>query len=107
MLLHIPSKVLRKVILERLKEVIDKRLRPEQAGFCQDRSCTDHTTTLCIIIEQSAEWQSSLSVTFVDFVDRDVIWRLMNPYGIPPEVINIIQGVRRLILLNYPQQQIR
>lgn len=37
--------------------------------------------------------------TFVDFekafdsVDRDVIWRLIIHYGIPPKLINIIQGL--------------
>jgi len=97
MLLSVPSKVLTRVILERLKEALDKKLRTEQAGFRQDRSCTDHIATLRIIIEQSMEWQSPLYMTFVDFerafdsVDRDVIWRLMHHYGIPPKFINIIQ----------------
>ncbi|PVD29381.1 hypothetical protein C0Q70_08632 [Pomacea canaliculata] len=51
MLLSTPSKVLPRVILERLKKALDKRLRPEQAGFHQDRSCTDPMATTSIIIE--------------------------------------------------------
>lgn len=79
MLLSVPSKVLTRVILERLREALDKRLRPEQAGFRQDRSCTDHIATLRMIIEQSIEWQSPLYLTFVDFekafdsLDRETI----------------------------------
>ena len=79
MLLSVPSKILTRVILERLKEALDKKLRPEQAGFRKERSCTDHIATLRIIIEQSIEWQSPLFKTFVDFekafdsVDREVI----------------------------------
>ncbi|XP_052284462.1 uncharacterized protein LOC127880951 [Dreissena polymorpha] len=38
MLLSIPSKVLTRIILERLKVAIDMRLRAEHAGFRQDRS---------------------------------------------------------------------
>ena len=97
MLLSIPSKVLTRIILERLKEALDKRLRTEQAGFRQDRSCTDHIATLRIIIEQSIEWQSPLYTIFVDFekafdsVDRETIWKLMKHYGIPQKLINIIQ----------------
>nr|KAG5701747.1 hypothetical protein BaRGS_004349 [Batillaria attramentaria] len=97
MLLSIPSKVLTRIILERLKEALDKRLRPEQAGFRQDRSCTDHIATLRIILEQSIEWQSPLYTSFVDFekafdsVDREAIWKLMQHYGIPSKLINIIQ----------------
>ena len=97
MLLSVPSKVLTRVILERLKDALDKRLRAEQAGFRQDRSGTDHIATLRIIIEQSIEWQSSLYLTFVDFekafdsLDRETIWKLMQHYGIPQKLINIIQ----------------
>ena len=46
---------------------VDKTLREEQAGFRQDRSCTDQIATLRIIVEQSIEWNSSLYVNFVDY----------------------------------------
>ena len=97
MLLSIPGKVLSRIILERLKNALDKTLRDEQAGFRQDRSCTDHIATMRIIIEQSLEWQTPLYTVFVDFqkafdsVDRDVIWRLMYHYGFPPKFVTIIQ----------------
>lgn len=64
MLLSIPGKVLSRIMLERLKTALDKTLRDEQAGFRQDRSCTDHIATMRIIIEQSLEWQSPLYATF-------------------------------------------
>nr|KAG5685242.1 hypothetical protein BaRGS_035258 [Batillaria attramentaria] len=97
MLLSIPGKVLTRIILERLKTALDKTLREEQAGFRNDRSCTDHIATMRIIIEQSLEWQTPLYSTFVDFqkafdsVDREVIWKLMSHYGFPPKFVNIIR----------------
>nr|KAG5706977.1 hypothetical protein BaRGS_019582 [Batillaria attramentaria] len=96
-LLSIPGKVLTRIILERLKTALDKTLREEQAGFRNDRSCTDHIATMRIIIEQSLEWQTPLYSTFVDFqkafdsVDREVIWKLMSHYGFPPKFVNIIR----------------
>ena len=90
MLLSVPSKILTRIILERLKKALNKTLREEQAGFRQDRSCTDHIATLRIIIQQSKEWQSPMYSVFIDFqkafdsVDRDVIWRLMQHYGFTP-----------------------
>jgi hypothetical protein len=45
-LLFIPSKVLCKVMLDRLKDALDKKLRPEQAGLRQGRSYTNHISTL-------------------------------------------------------------
>ncbi len=79
MLLSVPSKILTRIMLERLKEALDKRLRDEQAGFRQDKSSIDHIATLRIIIEQSLEWQSPLYTVFVDFekafdsVDRKAV----------------------------------
>ena len=97
MLLSIPGKVLTRIILERLKTALDKKLCDNQAGFCQDRSCTDHIATIRIIIEQSLEWQSPLYLIFVDFqkafdiIDRKTIWKLMQPYWFPPKFITTIQ----------------
>ena len=62
-LLSIPGKVLNRFRLERMKAAVDNRLRDQQAGFRQDRSCTDHIATLRIIVEQSLEWNSSLYVS--------------------------------------------
>lgn len=97
MLLSIPSKILSRIILERLRNALDQKLRPEQAGFRQDKSCTDHIATLRIIIEQSNEWQSPLYINFIDFekafdsVDRDTIWKLLRFYGIPEIYCDLIQ----------------
>ena len=45
-LLSVPSKILNRVILERLREAFNTRLRDNQAGFRKGRSCAGHTTTL-------------------------------------------------------------
>ena len=50
-LLSVPGKVLNRIILERMKGKVDQTLREQQAGFRQDRSCTDQIATL----EQSIE----------------------------------------------------
>ena len=64
MLLSVPGKVFNRIMLERLKTAVDKKLRDHQAGFRKERSCIDQITTLRIIIEQSLEWNASLYVTF-------------------------------------------
>ena len=97
MLLSVPSKVFCRIILERLKQALDRKLRCEQAGFRKDKSCTDHIAALRIIIEQSTEWQIPLYTNFIDFekafdsVDRNVIWQLIGHYGVPPKFIKLIQ----------------
>ena len=98
MLLSVPGKVLNRIMLERLKAAVDRKLRGHQAGFRQERSCRDQIATLRIIIEQPLEWNSSLYITFIDFVkafdslDRDSLWKLMRHYGIPEKFIAIIKN---------------
>jgi flagellum-specific peptidoglycan hydrolase FlgJ len=98
-LLSIPSKVFSRILLNRIKTVTDCKLREEQAGFRQGRSCTDHIATLRNIVEQSMEWESPLLITFVDYekafdsVDRKILWRLLEHYGIPLKLVNLIKEV--------------
>ncbi|WP_353839200.1 reverse transcriptase domain-containing protein, partial [Acinetobacter baumannii] len=65
-LLSVPSKVLTRIILDRLKSAIDNRLPPEQAGFRTNKSCIDQIAAFRIIIEQSLEWHSPLLLNFMD-----------------------------------------
>ena len=76
------GKVMSRVILNRIRNIVDKRLRQEQAGFREGRSTVDQINTLRVIIEQFAEYQASLYVLFnferaFDSVDRKKIWRAM------------------------------
>ena len=97
-LLSVPGKVLNRIILERMKGEVDKTLREEQAGFRQDRSCTDQIATLRIIVEQSIEWNSSLYIIFVDYerafdsLDRETLWKILRHYGVPMKLVNMIKN---------------
>ena len=80
------SKILSRIILDRIKSTLDSLLRDEQAGFRHERSCTDQIATLRIIIEQSLEWNSGLFLAFIDFekafdsVDREAMWQILQHY---------------------------
>ncbi|KAK7113089.1 hypothetical protein V1264_012440 [Littorina saxatilis] len=97
-LLSVPGKVFNRVLLERMKNIVDSQLRDEQAGFRQNRSCTDQIATLRIIVEQSLEWKSPLYINFVDYekafdsVDRETLWKLLRHYGIPAKIANLIRN---------------
>ena len=99
MLLSVPSKILCHITLDRIQEIVDKKLRKEQAGFRKDKSCTDHIATLRIIVEQCIEWQSSLYINFVDFkkafdsIDRTILWKLLRHYGLPKKCVTLIKNM--------------
>jgi len=67
-------------MLEQIKDVLERGLQKEQAGFHHNKSCIDQINTLRIIIEQSLEFQSPLYMLFVDYqrafdsLNRAWIW---------------------------------
>ena len=65
-LLSLTSKVFSRIVLSRLTAVLEKDLRPQQAGFRPGRSCSDHIFTLRQILEQSKEWNTPLYISFID-----------------------------------------
>ena len=98
-LLSVPGKIFCRVLLQRIRQGVDKRLREEQAGFRSGRSCTDQIFVLRNIVEQSLEWNSSLYINFIDFekafdsIHHPSLWHIMNLYGLPPKVINIVKDM--------------
>ena len=66
-LLSIPSKILCKIIIKRIRPALDQALRKEQAGFRRGRGCAEHIFALRNIIEQSTERQRQLYINFIDY----------------------------------------
>ena len=102
MLLSTQDKVLNRVLLERMKEVVDPKLRDQQAGFWRNRSCADQIASLHIIMEHSLEWNHPLPpppppFNFIDYekafdsVDRETMWKLLRHYGVPEKIISLIR----------------
>ena len=52
----------KRVLLKRIQEYIDVKLREEQAGFREQRSCNEQIFTLRNIIMQSLEFRSLLII---------------------------------------------
>ena len=96
-LLSVPGKILAMILLDRIYEAIDGRIREGQAGFRGGRSCADQIFVLRNIIEQSVEWQRQLVVNFIDFkkafdsLHRNSMWKILRSYGLPMKIINMIK----------------
>jgi len=75
------GKILAIIIHNRLKEELEPKMRPEQAGFRSNKACADHINTLRIIVEQSIEFCAPLQLVFIDFqqafdtLARNAIWQ--------------------------------
>ena len=88
-LFPIPGKLLNIILLNRLKDSIDLKLREQQAGFRSNRSCFEQIFTLRNIIDQCTEFQKLTLLNFVDFkkafdrIHREWLWKIAALYGIP------------------------
>ena len=97
-LLSVPSKILSKIIMNRISNAVDKTLRQEQAGFRKNRGCIDQIFTIRNIIEQCTEWQRKLYINFIDFqkafdsIHRESLWHILRYYGIPAKIVQLIKG---------------
>lgn len=84
------------MILKGIKETTDPLVRKEQTGFRKGRSCADHVFTLRQMPEQSNDWNTTLSIIFIDFtktfysVNKLAFERILSHNGIPDKLISII-----------------
>ena len=98
-LMSIVAKVLGRVLIKRIVAGTDAELRGEQAGFRKRRNTTEQIFALRNIIEQVAEWNSSLYLCFVDYekafdsTHRDTLWKIMRCYGLPTKIVRMVQVI--------------
>lgn len=98
-LLPIASKVLSRILINRIQDGVDHTLRKEQAGFRRGRGTINQIFILRNILEQANEWNATMYIHFVDFekvfdsVHRDSLWVIMKKYGIPRKLIRMVKAL--------------
>ena len=65
-MLSVPSKILCRVLIDRVKSGMDEMIRQEQAGFRSGRGASEQIFALRSIQEQCQEWQAPVYINFVD-----------------------------------------
>ena len=92
-----PSKVVLKIILNRLQPQAEKIIAEEQAGFRAGRSTTEQLFDLRILCEKYLQHQQDLYYVFIDFkktfdrVWHAALWATMKKYNISSNLIQIIK----------------
>ena len=96
-LICIIAKMYNRLILNRIRSVIDIRLRVNQNGFRPKRSTVAQILTLRRIIEGVKANNIEAVMTFIDFkkafdsIDRGKMMRILKAYGIPPNLLQAIE----------------
>ena len=92
-----PSKVMLRIILNRLKPMADKIIAEEQAGFRTGRSTTEQIFNLRLLCEKYSEHQQDLYHVFIDFkkafdrVWHEALWAKMKLYNINANLIKVME----------------
>ena len=96
-LLSIPGKVFLTVLLRRMQEHVDSRLRETQYGFRSGRGTIDAIFIVRQLFEKAKERNIPLHFHFIDFkaafdtVWRKALWKMLRSIGISHKIVDIIE----------------
>ena len=94
-----PSKILLRIILNRLIPQAEQILAEEQAGFRKSRSTIEQILNSRIIMEKHIEIEKNVYHNYIDFkkafdrVWHKGLWSVMGHFGISNEIIRIIESL--------------
>ena len=98
-----PSKVMLKIVLNRLKPQAEKIIAEKQPGFGAGRSTTEQIFNLRILCEKYLQHQQDLYHVFMDFkkafnrVWHAALWATMKKYNISTNPIQVIKNLFTII----------
>src|SRR6218665_3172764 len=90
------SKIILRMILERIRNRTEIEMADEQAGFGKESGTRDQITNLRILMQKAKEHQQTLFMCFVDFkkafdsIPHETLWVTMIEMGFPGHIINIV-----------------
>ena len=100
-LLDLSEKAFFTILLLRVKDAVDLKMRENQASFRKGRSCQDQIFSLNQLIEKCLDQQLPCLINFIDFKPALIdsvhrpLWQILRIYGIPSNIVNIIQNSYR------------
>lgn len=99
-LMSIAGKVYNRLLLLRIRDKIDKLLRPTQNGFRQHRGTCEHILAMRRLVEDTSIRKGGfLVLTFIDFkkafdsINRSRMFKVMSAYGVSDRVIRQVSAM--------------
>ena len=92
--MSIAVKLYNKLLLNRIRDKLDAKLRMNQAGYHPGRGYTEHLHVLRSILEGCDSKNLPLVAVFVDFkkasdsIDRNIMFKILRHYVVPEPTTN-------------------
>ena len=93
------SKILLKIIQNRIAAIVERELPDVQAGFRKGRGTRDQIANLRWIMEKTREYQKDIYLCFIDYtkafdcVDHDKLWACLKQMGVPEHIEQLIRAL--------------
>ena len=93
------SKVILKILQERLQPYVNRELPDVQAGFRKGRGTRDQIANIRWIIEKAREFQKNIYFCFIDYakafdsLDHNKLWNILQETGIPDHLTCLLRNL--------------
>ena len=93
------SKVMLKILQDRLQQYVNHELPDVQAGFRKGRGTRGQIANICWIIEKAREVQKNISFCFIDYakafdcVEYNTLWKILQEVGIPDHLTCLLRNL--------------
>ena len=93
------SKVMLKILQDRLQQYVNLEISDVQAGFRKDRGTRDQIGNIHWIIKKAREFQKNIYFCFIDYaktfdcVDHNKLWKILKEMGIPDHLTCLVRNL--------------
>ena len=93
------SKVMLKILQDRLQQYVNCELPDVQAGFRKGRGSRDQIANICWIIKKAREFQKNIYFCFIDYaeafdcMDHNKLWKVLQEMGIPDHLTCLLRNL--------------
>ena len=93
------SKVMLKILQDRLQQYMNHEIPDVQAGFRKGGGTRDQIANICWIIQKATEFQKNIYVCFIDYikafdcVDHNELWKILKEMGIPDHLTCLLRNL--------------
>ena len=107
MLLEIAYNIIAKIVHQRLTTISESLDHETQCGFRPGRGCTDAIFTVKIALKKRREHNQQTWVLFLDLVKafdrvpRDLLWLVLERFGVPSKLLRIIKALHHTINVKF------